>query len=206
MTTARSSVQINYLVTAYAHLTACKVVAVEAETPQEARDKALAVIAHETHLSDGGWTVMPEFTDYLQAGVSTFDVEQADGRTLMRPTMLADDALLEALVWMVTEAAINHDARLDDLTPQEAQGEIAAFDRVVAWLRGNGVLDVDLKYLLDNLATEARRAAIQLRRNEEIEADYDDAERAMAAYDLSSEDWDRMPLKAQQALIEATKA
>ncbi|USN15598.1 hypothetical protein KIKIMORA_04800 [Brevundimonas phage vB_BpoS-Kikimora] len=206
MTTARSSVRINYLVTAYAHLTACKTIAVEAETPQEARDKALASIAHETHLSDGGWTVMPEFTDYLQAGVSTFDVEQADGRTLMRPTMLADDALLEALVWMVNESALNHDARLDDLTPQEAQGEIAAFDRVVAWLRGNGVLDVDLKYLLDNLADEARRAAIQLRRNEEIEAEYDDAERAMAAYDLSSEDWDRMPLKAQQALIEASKA
>lgn len=206
MTQPRSSVQINYLVTAYAHLTACKTIAVSAESPQEARELALAGIAHETHLADGGWTVMPEFTDYLQAGASTFDVEQADGRTLQRPTMLATDAELEPLIWMIAESSDNHAARLGDLDPRAAAEEVAAYDRIVGWLRGNGVLDADLKPILDNLASEEERGLIQARLEHVLESEMDDAARAMAAYDLSSEDWDRMSFKAQQALIAAALA
>ena len=124
------SVKINYLVTAYAVLNAYKVVPVSAETPEEARRLALAQIKDD-------WTAMGELT---VSASDDFDVEVTDGRLLPRPTLLLSEPVLEALVWMVAEASDNHGARLDDLAPREAASEIASFDAVVAFLRGNGVL------------------------------------------------------------------
>ena len=191
------SVKINYLVTAYAVLNAYKVVPVSAETPEEARRLALAQIKD-------GWTALDEIT---VSKPDDFDVEVTDGRTLPRPTRLVSEPVLEALVWMLAEASDNHAARLDDLAPREATQEIASFDAVVAFLRGNGVLDVDLKYILDNLATpEAReRIKAELAEVEARDAAMNDAERAMATFDLSDETWDAMPKAAQNALIEAAR-
>lgn len=197
------SVKINYLVTAYASLFAHKVVPVSAETPEEARRLALAQIKDDTHLQDG-WTAMDELT---VSASDDFDVEVTDGRTLPRPTLLLSEPVLEALVWMVAEASDYHGARLDDLAPREAASEIASFDAVVAFLRGNGVLEGDLKYILDNLATPEQRERIkaQVAEVEALDAAMDDAERAMAKFDLSDETWDAMPQPAQNALIEAAR-
>ena len=197
------SVKINYLVTAYAVLNAYKVVPVEADNPTEAREKALALVRDDTHLEDG-WTAMGELT---VSASDDFDVEVTDGRLLPRPTLLLSEPVLEALVWMVAEASDYHGARLDDLAPREAASEIASFDAVVAFLRGNGVLEGDLKYILDNLATPEQREHVkaQVAEVEALDAAMDDAERAMAKFDLSDETWDAMPQPAQNALIEAAR-
>lgn len=195
------SVKINYLVTAYAVLNAYKVVPVSAETPEEARRLALAQIKDDTHLEDG-WTAMGAVS-----ASDDFDVEVTDGRLLPRPTLLLSEPVLEALVWMVAEASDYHGARLDDLAPREAASEIASFDAVVAFLRGNGVLEGDLKYILDNLATPEQRERIkaQVAEVEALDAAMDDAERAMAKFDLSDETWDALPETARNALIEAAR-
>lgn len=197
------SVKINYLVTAYAVLNAYKVVPVEADNPTEAREKALALVRDDTHLEDG-WTAMNELT---VSAARTYDVEVTDGRPLPRPTLLLSEPVLEALVWMVAEASDNHAARLDDLAPREAASEIAAFDAVVAFLRGNGVLDKDLKHILDNLATPEQREHVkaQVAEVEAIDDAMSDAERAMAKFDLDDQAWDALPETARNALIEAAR-
>lgn len=198
--TVRSSVQINYLVTAYATLNAHKTIAVTAETPQEAMAQARAQVAQDTDLQDG-WTAMSELT--LTSTID-WDIDQAHGKVLARPTDLLGDAVAEDLIAMLSEASDNHAARLDDLQPRDAVDEVAAWDRVIAFLRGNGIQDLDLRFILANMADAEQRAALQARVAELDEAERDDASRAMEAFDLDTKAWDALPEAARTALMAAT--
>ncbi|USN14504.1 hypothetical protein DOMOVOI_00290 [Brevundimonas phage vB_BpoS-Domovoi] len=193
----RSSAQINYLVTAYATLHAHKTVAVTAETPQEAVQQAVAALRGDSDLQDG-WTVMSELTI---APTINWDTQVTDGRTLPRPTALLNDATAEDLIAMLSEASDNHAARLFDLQPRDAVAEVAAWDRVVAFLRGNGISDVDLRFILANLPDAEQRDLLKARVDELDEAERDDASRAMLAFDLDDQAWDALPEAARTALL-----
>ncbi|UTC29095.1 hypothetical protein BAMBUS_00120 [Brevundimonas phage vB_BpoS-Bambus] len=190
----------SFHITAYATLNAFKVVAVEAASGQEAVVAARALLAQDTDLQDG-WTAMSELT--LTSTID-WDIDQAHCKVLARPTALLDDATAPALVAMLSEASDNHAARLDDLQPRDALAEVADWDRVVAFLRGNGIKPVDLRFIVANLADAEQRARLQARVAELDEAERDDASRAMGAFDLDDQAWDALPEAARLALIAAT--
>lgn len=189
-----------FMITAYATVTAFKVVKVEAETGIEAVGAAYDRLQNDRHLQDG-WTVMDELA--LTSHVD-WDIDKGHDKVFARPTGLLDDATLNALIWMVRneiEASYERVAN-GGMEPEDRLMEYQDVDRVIAFLAANGAQPEIIATLRAETINDETRAEIEAQLIAKEEAAKDDASRAMAKFDLSDETWDAMPEAARKALID----
>lgn len=189
-----------FTITAYATVNAFKVVTVEAETGIEANGKVYDMLQDDTDLQDG-WTAMSELS--LTSHVD-WDIDKAHDKVFARPTGLLDDATLDALMWMVrneVEASYERVAN-GGMEPEDRLMEYQDVDRAIAFLAANGADPEKIAQMRAETVNDETRAEIEVDLRSKEDAARDDAERAMAKFDLSDETWDIMPEAARKALID----